>query len=77
MLFELKTAFAQLIPRFPSMHLTVGQRFLEAGLPDAYTNALLKQARKVVRLLQQGQFIAQTRRGAVVADCAYEEDDNQ
>jgi hypothetical protein len=32
MLFELKTAFAQLIPRFPSMHLTVGQRFLEAGL---------------------------------------------
>ena len=55
----------------------VGQRFLEAGLPDTYTNTLLKQARKVVRLLQQGQFIAHARRGPVVADFADDEDDDQ
>ncbi len=54
----------------------VGARFLEAGLPDAYTKMLLKQARKVVRLLQQGQFIAQTRRGAIVADFAEDDEDD-
>ena len=55
----------------------VGQRFREAGLPDAYTNTLLKQAGRVVTLLQQGQFIAQARRGPVVADFADDEDDDQ
>ncbi|MEB3980209.1 hypothetical protein OQ968_02900 [Mycobacterium sp. 663a-19] len=55
----------------------IGQRFVEAGLPDAYTTALLKQARKVVTLLQRGQFIAQTRRGAVVADFDDDEEEDQ
>lgn len=54
----------------------VGERFREAGLPDTYTTALLKQARKIVKVLQQGQFIAEARRGAVVADFADDEDDD-
>jgi hypothetical protein len=53
----------------------VGDRFREAGLPDAYTASLLKQARKVVRLLQHGEFIAQTRRGAIVADFSDDEEE--
>ncbi|WP_191496820.1 hypothetical protein [Mycobacterium simulans] len=53
----------------------VGDRFREAGLPDAYTKELLKQARRVVSLLQEGQFIARSRRGAVIADFADEDDE--
>jgi hypothetical protein len=53
----------------------VSKRFLEAGLPDNYTRTLLKQARKVVKMLEQGQYIAQARRGASLVSFAGDEED--
>jgi hypothetical protein len=41
----------------------VGKRFREAGLPTEYTEALLPKARRVVKVLEQGEFIAEMRRG--------------
>jgi hypothetical protein len=48
----------------PGADPLVARRFRESGLPMTYTEALLPQARKVVKLLEQGEFIASFRRGA-------------
>jgi hypothetical protein len=55
----------------------VARRFLEAGLPENYTKTLLKQARKVVKMLEQGEFIAQTRRGVTVVNFADDDDEGE
>ncbi|MGY1786664.1 hypothetical protein [Geodermatophilus sp. SYSU D00698] len=41
----------------------VGKHFAEAGLPEEYARTLLKQAKKIVAMLQHGQFLAAARRG--------------
>jgi hypothetical protein len=48
----------------PGMDPLVAKRFRESGLPTTYTEALLPQARTVVKLLEQGEFIASFRSGA-------------
>jgi hypothetical protein len=48
----------------PGADQLVARRFLESGLPTPYTEALLPQAQSVVKLLEQGEFIAGFRRGS-------------
>ncbi|MGH7732221.1 MAG: hypothetical protein ACREOE_00610, partial [Gemmatimonadales bacterium] len=55
----------------------VRQRYLEAGLPDAYTKTLLEQANRVVNLLLQGQILAQARAEAAGAVFDDDEDNDQ
>jgi hypothetical protein len=54
----------------PGAEPLVATRFRESGLPTAYTEDLLPKAQKVVKLLEQGEFIAGLRSGAseVAAD---------
>jgi hypothetical protein len=53
----------------------VAKRFRESGLPMAYTEALLPQARKVVKLLEEGKFIASFRSGS--SDAADDESEDE
>jgi hypothetical protein len=46
----------------------VAKAFKETGMPAAYTKALLKQAQRIVRVLQQGEFIAASRSGGLGFD---------
>lgn len=55
----------------------VSRRFLEAGLPENYTKTLLKQARKVVKMLEQGQFIALNRRGVTLGNFGDDDDESE
>lgn len=48
----------------PGADPLVAKRFRESGLPTTYTEALIPQAGKVVKLLEQGEFIASFRSGA-------------
>lgn len=52
----------------------VAKAFRETGMPAAYTKALLKQAQRIVRVLQQGEFIASTRAGGLGFDDDEDED---
>ena len=53
----------------------VGRRFQQAGLPDAYTGTLLEQTRRVEKLLQEGQFLANMQRRGSGASLDDEEDE--
>jgi len=59
----------------PGADPLVSRRFRESGLPTAYTEALLPQAQKVVKLLEQGEFIASLRRGA--SDEAFDDESEE
>lgn len=68
---SLTTAAANIAPFLEKGE--VRKRYLETGLPDAYTESVIEQAERVLSVLQRGQVIAEIRTGVSGADDEGEE----